>query len=357
MALVSAKYTIHAKIKTTGVVEKPDVIGAIFGQTEGLLGEDLELRELQKSGRIGRIDVELKVKDGKTEGMITIPSSLDKAETAIIGAAIETIDRIGPCEAEIKVEKIEDVRLNKRDYVMNRAKQLLKTIIDEETPDSREISENVKKSVRTMDIVELGPDKLPAGPDIGISKEIIVVEGRADVLNLLRNGFKNAVAINGTNIPKSIKRICKGKKVILFVDGDRGGDLIEKELKNFIKIDRVVKAPRGKEVEELTKKEIHQCLKERGNNRKNREEEMLDEIEGTKGVYLLGEENEILGKVPLKDIVNTLKAVDNVKTIIMDGVLTKTLLNIAERKGVEKIIAKGARVRSRKLRIITKKKY
>ena len=51
---VSAKYIVHSSINIDGVVDRPDVIGAIFGQTEGLLGADLELRELQRSGRIGR---------------------------------------------------------------------------------------------------------------------------------------------------------------------------------------------------------------------------------------------------------------------------------------------------------------
>src|SRR3989344_370152 len=94
---VSAKYIIHSQIQIEGVVDRPDVIGAIFGQTEGLLGADLELRELQRGGRIGRIDVKTEIKAGKTAGEIIVPSSLDKAETAIIGAAIETIQRIGPC--------------------------------------------------------------------------------------------------------------------------------------------------------------------------------------------------------------------------------------------------------------------
>lgn len=107
---VSIKYTVHAKFSAHGSVEKPDVIGALFGQTEGLLGNDLEMRELQKEGKIGRIEVELKSEDGKTTGEIKIPSALDKAETALIGAAIETIDKIGPTEATIEVESIEDVR-------------------------------------------------------------------------------------------------------------------------------------------------------------------------------------------------------------------------------------------------------
>ncbi|MEM4188329.1 MAG: hypothetical protein QXN56_04120, partial [Candidatus Hadarchaeum sp.] len=121
----TTKYLIHAKIEASGVVERPDVVGAIFGQTEGLLGSDLDLRELLKSGRIGRIKVEINSSQGKSTGTITIPSSLDRVETAIIAASLETIDRVGPCEATIKVERIEDVRDIKRKFVVERAKELL----------------------------------------------------------------------------------------------------------------------------------------------------------------------------------------------------------------------------------------
>src|SRR3989338_4900019 len=102
---VSAKYIVNATINIEGVVDRPDVIGAIFGQTEGLLGSDLELRELQRSCRIGRIEVKLETKGGITRGNIIIPSSLDKAESSIVGAALEIIERIGPCESKIKVDR------------------------------------------------------------------------------------------------------------------------------------------------------------------------------------------------------------------------------------------------------------
>src|SRR3989344_5930323 len=173
---VSSKYIIHTQIQIEGVVDRPDVIGAIFGQTEGLLGADLELRELQRSGRIGRIDVRLDTKTGKTEGYIIIPSSLDKTETAIIGAALETIQRIGPCNAKVRVEKIEDVRISKRNYVIERAKELLKNLTTMVLPDSQEITDEVAHSVRMMEITEYGRDRLPAGPGIDESEEIIVVE-------------------------------------------------------------------------------------------------------------------------------------------------------------------------------------
>src|SRR3989338_6592035 len=199
---VAAKYIVHATIDIEGVVYRPDVIGAIFGQTEGLLGADLELRELQRSGRIGRIEVNTDTRSGKTKGSIDIPSSLDKAETAIIAAALEIIQRIGPCNAKIVAQSIEDVRVSKRTFVIERAKELLKNLMGTSMPDSQELADEVAYSVRVMEIMEYGKDRLPAVPAIDESDEIIVVEGRADVLNLLKHGFKNAIAMNGTSVPE-----------------------------------------------------------------------------------------------------------------------------------------------------------
>ena len=80
----TTKYLIQARLATDGIVEKPDIVGAIFGQTEGLLGDELDLRDLQKSGRIGRIEVEVASTKGKSEGTVYVPSSLDQVETAIL---------------------------------------------------------------------------------------------------------------------------------------------------------------------------------------------------------------------------------------------------------------------------------
>jgi DNA primase len=127
----TTKYLIRANIVAEGIVEKPDVVGAIFGQTEGLLGNELDLRDMQKSGRIGRIEVEIGQNKGKSEGEITIPSSLDQVETVILASALETIDRVGPCRATIKITKVEDVRLAKKKKIVERAKVLLGTLMAE----------------------------------------------------------------------------------------------------------------------------------------------------------------------------------------------------------------------------------
>ncbi len=261
ISLVSAKYIIHASINVEGMVDRPDVIGSVFGQTEGLLGSDLELRELQSSGRIGRIEVEIENKEGKTSGTINIPSSLDKTETALIAAAIETIERIGPCNAKVNVTMLEDVRAAKRGLVIGRAKELLSKLTHGTLPDTREIKEEVSEGVKMADIVTIGKDKLSAGPDVKDSNEIILVEGRADVINLLKYDIKNAVAMNGTSVPQTIIDLSKKKEVTVFLDGDRGGDLILRELKEVAKIKFVARAPDGKEVEEITHKEIHQALR------------------------------------------------------------------------------------------------
>ncbi len=257
----TTKYVIYAEFEANGIVERPDVVGAIFGQTEGLLGDDLDLRELQKTGRIGRIRVEVHTKAGKTYGTITVPSSLDRVETAILAAALETIDRVGPAEAKIKVLRIEDVRATKRKYIIERAKEILEGLMEQEIPETQELTEEVKKAVRAKELIEYGPEKLPAGPHVPFSDSIIVVEGRADVLNLLKHGIKNAIAVEGTSVPETIIKLSKERIVTAFTDGDRGGELILKELLQVADVDYVARAPEGKEVEELTKKEIVKSLR------------------------------------------------------------------------------------------------
>ncbi len=380
----SVKYQIIANIEVNGLVDKPDVIGAIFGQTEGLLGDELEMRELQKTGRIGRIEAELEHKNGKTVGKVIIPSGLGMVETAIIAAALETVDRVGPYEAKIKVERIEDTREVKRRYIVERAKELLQKMLAEEIPDSKEVIDRVKSELRMAEIRQYGRERLPAGPDIEDSEEIIVVEGRADVLNLLRHGIKNVIAINGNRVPKTIIDLAKRKITTLFVDGDRGGDLIIREVLQKADIDFVTKAPDGKEVEELTQKEILQALRKKipadeyaerhgitrkqtttatkkggikkiieqiaGKSTKTEKtqkegspipEEYLkifEELKGSLTAKILDENNNVIAEVPVREIWKQLKEMDKAYAIIMDGIVTQRLVDAAAAKGVKYLI-------------------
>ena len=255
----TTKYVIEAKFKIKGVVEKSDIVGAIFGQTEGLL-LDLDLRDLQKSGRIGRIEVTNESKEGISEGTIRIPSSLTRKETALLAATVETVARVGPCEAEIKLLDIRDVRESKRKQIIERAAELLKKW-DQNSLEPSEIEEKIDADIKLGEITSWGPENLPAGPDIDSSQELIIVEGRADVLNLLRIGIKNTIAVQGTQVPKSVVKLIKTKSpVIAFLDGDRGGSIILNELLQVAKLDFVARAPEGLEVEELTRKQMIKSL-------------------------------------------------------------------------------------------------
>ena len=257
----TTKYLIHISLTAEGVVEKPDVVGAIFGQTEGLLGEDLDLRDLQRTGRVGRIDVQITSKKGETTGDILIATSLDRAETAILAASLETIDRVGPCVAHVTVESVEDIRVSKRRQIVERAKEILIERFDEGTIDSNDLLDDVRQSLRIEKIGSIGEEKVPAGPNVLDSDAIIIVEGRADVLNLLRFGIKNAVGVEGTNIPQIVVELCEKKTATAFFDGDRGGELILRELLQVADIDFVAFSPRGKSVEDMTRKEVIKTLR------------------------------------------------------------------------------------------------
>ncbi len=259
------KYMVEAKFNIDGVVDKPDIIGAVFGQTEGLLGNELDLRELQKNGKIGRIEIEVNQSSNKTFGKLFLPASLDRIETCILAAAVESVDRVGPYEAQFSVDKVEDTRSEKRRKILLRAKELLKQLMDTDIPDSKEISEMVQSDVKASEITEFGPEKLAAGPDIAVSDEVIIVEGRADVLNLLKNDIQNAIAVGGaaSTIPKSIVDLINQKEATLFLDGDRGGDMIARSILNVAEVDFIAKAPDGKEVEDLTRKEIIKSMRTR----------------------------------------------------------------------------------------------
>ena len=253
------KYLIHATIAADGVVERSDVVGAVFGQTEGLLGDELDLRDLQESSRVGRIDVSVESENGQSFGEVTVASSLDKVETAILAAALETIDRIGPCHASVEVTSIEDVRAAKRREVVERAKELIAGGFEETNLASDDILEEVRDAARVEGIVDY--EGLPAGPRVGDSDAVIVVEGRADVLTLLECGIKNAVAVEGTNVPDAVADLTESRTVTAFLDGDRGGELILRELAQVGDIDYVAFAPPGESVEDLDRNDVFESLR------------------------------------------------------------------------------------------------
>ena len=347
----TVKYVIRANFVVDGVVEKPDVVGAIFGQTEGLFGSELDLRELQKTGRIGRIEIELKSEKDKTEGSIIIPSSLDRVSTAIIAATIESIERIGPCRAHVHLEKIEDVRESKRKAIIERAKKILHEWNLEKQPETEELFREVSEILRAARVQKYGPEKLTAGPEIDSAKEIIIVEGRADVINLLKAGIQNVIALEGVKVPETIIKLTKEKEATAFLDGDRGGDLILKELLQVARIKYVARAPKGREVEDLNAKEIEEALSKRvpvEEITKKRRRRVLvpkeirnaiEELKGTLEAILLDENMKEIERMPVSELAERLKDIDGVDTVVFDGVITQRLVDIASEKKIKYLVA------------------
>ena len=357
----SMKYIIEARIEVDGVVDRNDIVGAVFGQTEGLFSSELDLRELQKSGRIGRIEISASPQGEKTVGKITVPSALDKYSTALIAAMIESVERVGPYAARVKIERIYDIRAEKRKKIVERARTILYEWEKSKLPEDDMILKELEEALLKARVIEYGPDKLPAGPEVGKSEELIIVEGRADVINLLRHGYRNAVAVEGVKIPRTIKDLsAKKKKVIAFLDGDRGGDLILSELQRAgVKVDLVARAPYGREVEGLTGKEISDALHhaipfdEAIRRLKIPKEvpqlpekvrEYAKEVEGKLMAIILNSDVQEVERVPVSELAQRLQELrDQAKYVVFDGVITQRLVDILSEVGIDVYLV-GVRV-------------
>lgn len=357
------KYVIEGRIEVDGPVDKNDVVGAVFGQTEGIFSSELDLRELQKTGRIGRIEITVNTQGNRAVGKIIVPTSLDKYTTSLIAAMIESIDRVGPYQARVVIEKIEDMRLEKRKRIVERAKEILATWEKQKVPDDDLILRELEEAIVKTKVIEYGPEKLPAGPEVDSSDELIIVEGRADIINLLKYGYKNTIAVEGVKIPRSIAGLTKRKKrVIAFLDGDRGGDLILQELLQTCKIDAVARAPYGKEVEQLTAREIHEALEHAVHpeealkakeyaaappaEKKTLPAEIRNfakEVDGTLSAIVLDANLNELTRLPVSELVMKIGEEKSAKYVVFDGVVTQRLVDTVASLGNEVYLI-GARV-------------
>ena len=329
------------------------MIGAVFGQTEGLFGPELDLRELQKTGRIGRIEIDLRSKNDRTTGSIIVPTSLDRISTALIAASIESINRVGPCSAKVILDKIEDIREARRKVIIDRAKEILHKWNIESMPNVDEVYKQISKTVKLGKVEKFGPEELPAGPELEKSKEIIVVEGRADIINLMRCGIRNTVALEGAKIPDSIKKLTKEREATALLDGDRGGDLILKELLQVTNIRFVGRAPRGKEIEECNCKEITEALENRVSvkdiykpKREHPKIEVPSEIsqtakslQGTLEAVLLNDKLKQTERLPVSQLAEKLQDVKGINTVIFDGIITQRIVDMAGEKNIKRIVA------------------
>jgi 5S rRNA maturation endonuclease (ribonuclease M5) len=349
------KYHVKLSYEVDGLVERADIIGAIFGQTEGLLGPEMNLNELQRVSKVGRIEVNAKSTSNTTNGEALIPMSTDIDTCALIAAGIESIDKVGPFDCKFKLVAIDDVRAAKKDDIVRRAKEIkqkwaTKTVSEGET---------MLNDVHQGDIGKLskyGPSKLTCSSGVFDSNWVILVEGRADVINLLRAGFDNVLAIEGAKIDESIKELCNEKDtVVAFLDGDRAGGFILKELKSVVTLDYELQADTGVEVEELTPARIDEILRPIADEirdgkpapaLKSEDDKPVAEMaskvfpnlnETLEALALDGDNNEIF-KVPISEVVSKLSTQSGIKYLLLDGIITQRLLEGAKNAGVECVI-------------------
>jgi DNA primase len=380
------KYHVKLKFEVDGLVEKADIIGAIFGQTEGLLGPEMNLNELQKVSKVGRIEVNVETKGSVAKGDALIPMSTDISTAALIAAAIESIDKVGPFQAKFNLVGIDDIRAIKKKVIVDRAKKIVQDWATRTISEGEEMLKDVYDASKPGKLTSFGKAQLACGTGVFDSEWIILVEGRADVINLLRAGFDNSIAIEGARIDETVTKLTDGKRVVAFLDGDRAGDLILKELQGVVKIDKVLRAPPGKEVEECTPLEVSEILKEavaavgeaapahathqerrhyRRPEREPREEapqrappiaqpsavasndnpEMVSAIrdvypqinETLEAVVLDGSMNQLL-KVPVSEVIKRLDSAEGAKLLVLDGIVTQRLVDAADKAGIEYVI-------------------
>ncbi|MDE1852253.1 MAG: DNA primase [Thaumarchaeota archaeon] len=357
------KYLVKLRFEVDGVVERADVIGAIFGQTEGLFGPEMNLNELQKTWKVGRIEINLESKNDRTRGEVIIPMSTDIGTAALIAAAVESVDKVGPCSARFNVGAIEDVRAVKRKQIVDRAKLIVRDWSSKTSSEGENLLKDVTESTKRAKVINYGSENLPAGPGVYSSELVYLVEGRADVVLFLRAGIENVVALEGTSVPESIIELGKKKRLIAVLDGDRGGDLIEKELAQVVRVEKVLRAPTGKEVEDLTPIDVINMLRAEKietptpSRRQRAEEapapsapeepdepvvvktrELYPNLNGTLEAILLDQGLQEIGRFPISELVQKMEGTSGAQFLIFDGIVTQRLVESAARVGVKGII-------------------
>ena len=349
------KYHVKLSYEVDGLVERADIIGAIFGQTEGLLGPEMNLNELQRVSKVGRIEVIAKSTANTTNGNAVIPMSTDIDTCALIAAGIESIDKVGPFDCKFTLDAIDDVRAAKKDDIVKRAKEIKQKWATKTVSEGETMLNDVHQG-DSGKLSSYGPSKLTCSSGVFDSKWIILVEGRADVINLLRAGYDNVLAIEGAKIDESIKELCSEKDtVVAFIDGDRAGGFILKELKSVVTLDYELQADTGVEVEELTPQRLDEILQPIADEIKNgkpspalksEDDKSIADVaskifpnlnETLEAVALDGDQNEIF-KVPISEVVSKLSSQSGIKYLLLDGIITKRLLEGAKNAGIECVV-------------------
>ena len=198
----------------------------------------------------------------------------------------------------------------------------------------------------------------------------------------MRCGIFNTVALEGAKVPDSIRKITKERNATALLDGDRGGDLIQKELLQVTSVKFIGRAPRGKEIEECNCKEINEAIEGKlpiseligkptppiqqpkktpqppaqqpqiqipapaPERPKPKVIEVPDTIVqaakalvGTLEAVLLNDKLELIERLPVSQLAEKLQQITGVETIVFDGIITQRIVDIAADKNIKRIVA------------------
>ncbi len=446
---------VNIEIKVYGRVTQSDIVGAVFGQTEDVLGKELELRNLQKTNQIGRIEVRIEFDGTNTIGIITIPSYMDRTMTVIIAASLETINKIGPCRAEARVKDIENIKSIKIRQIINHAKKVLEKFMSISVS-SQELIDEVVNEVRMSRVEKYGREGMEVlcGPDIADSDQLIFVESLADLRNLLKAGINNVVAFEDCSKTETLREIAEKHEVIIFIN--KGKDYLVRKICEFADADSFTRPDVDKRISELESKELFKAIRntvscnqitarmsvmphqfnsyvsqekrvenkpvqserplfqksepqrsfsrqaqiiqnertsvqsiqrnesnpnfQNFQRRENRQTSFqqrtdnrmefhqpqglspsdevlfkgkLNDISGKNLAIVIDREKKVLGQIPMGVIVETLKGLNNVYSVIVDGKITKELIFAAEKANVKFLVGASSDDRSNRVRIVT----
>jgi DNA primase len=397
---------IQISIEIAGRVTQSDIIGAVFGQTEQVLGDTLDLRKLQKEGKLGRIEVHTEYNDKGTLGTITIPSHMDTTNTVIIAAALETIEKIGPCQAKAKVSKIENIKEIKVKEIIAHAKEVLKKFMSVSI-DSQELIDKVNSEMKMSQATEY--KGIVCGPNLQYHDELFFVEGIREVQNLLKTGIKNVAAFGDMSNKETLKELAEKYEIIALVD--RGKTHLVKQLMEFADIDNFATPDGHGKIHALNSKELHKAIRNyvsteqlvgqvrkypthrpesraparpappvrqdsrapprpdsrsrQGHPRHERPQRVSPipahistllkdkKKELHKGeAFVLDAHFNVLGKLPVAEVGATLGGLSNVKAVVVSGDIDSDLINSAERNNVEFLAGDACKGTPRRVKVV-----
>jgi DNA primase len=247
-----------------------DVLGSIMSVPSTHPSCSISTLLNQKS--IGRIKILEKSKDSVNtikKFEVDIPIKTQPVIWALLVADIEQLSFVGSTKSSFKFLRVKYEASQREVKVIERAREILAIgKPKEESELNQYFSEFGYNPIEEKEVKVIQIDKekgIYGSPNYKTSDRIILVEGVSDIRTIVRSGYEGVISINGYTIKDSLgllNELIAGKKIIIFMDGDRGGLSLKEDLKKGVSATeiRVVEEEGYGEVQLLTKLQIDSIL-------------------------------------------------------------------------------------------------